>query len=89
MVFGHGRIPIMNWMREKANEALIHAVEAGEEVTDIYLPEVGVRSVRGPRCTGSKAIICETPWPWPAFGRRHWAGRTYGYRFPGELGQEV
>ena len=33
MVFGHGRIPIMNWMREKANEALMHAVEAGEEVT--------------------------------------------------------
>jgi bacterioferritin len=33
MVFGHGRIPITNWMREKANEALMHAVEAGEEVT--------------------------------------------------------
>jgi bacterioferritin len=33
MVFGHARIPIMNWMREQASEALTHATEAGEEVT--------------------------------------------------------
>jgi bacterioferritin len=35
MIFGHARIPIMNWMREKASEALIHASEAGEEVTSM------------------------------------------------------
>lgn len=33
MVFGHARIPIMEWMREQAQEALDHAVQAGEEVT--------------------------------------------------------
>ena len=33
MVFGHARIPIMSWMREQAAEALVHATEAGEEVT--------------------------------------------------------
>ena|SRR5437899_949879 len=33
MIFGHARIPIMHWMREKASESLIHATEAGEEVT--------------------------------------------------------
>ena len=33
MVFGHGRIPIVSWMRQQANEALMHAAEAGEEVT--------------------------------------------------------
>ena len=33
MVFGHARIPIVGWMREKAAEALLHATEAGDEVT--------------------------------------------------------
>ena len=33
MIFGHARIPIMHWMRQQASEALLHATEAGEEVT--------------------------------------------------------
>jgi bacterioferritin len=33
MVFGHARIPIMQWMREQAQQSLAHAVQAGEEVT--------------------------------------------------------
>jgi bacterioferritin len=33
MVFGHARIPILSWMREQAAEALLHATQAGEEVT--------------------------------------------------------
>jgi bacterioferritin len=35
MVFGHGRIPIMSWMREQAAESLAHAVAVGEEVTTL------------------------------------------------------
>jgi bacterioferritin len=35
MIFGHGRIPIMDWMRAQASEALLHAGEAGEEVTSL------------------------------------------------------
>jgi bacterioferritin len=35
MVFGHARIPIMEWMREQAAEALLHAEQAGEEVTTL------------------------------------------------------
>jgi bacterioferritin len=35
MVFGHARIPIMGWMREQAMEALLHATQAGEEVTTL------------------------------------------------------
>jgi bacterioferritin len=35
MVFGHARIPIMGWMREQAAESLIHATQAGEEVTTL------------------------------------------------------
>jgi bacterioferritin len=33
MVFGHARIPIMQWMREQAQQSLAHAIQAGEEVT--------------------------------------------------------
>ena len=35
MIFGHARIPIMDWMRAQAREALLHAGEAGEEVTSL------------------------------------------------------
>jgi bacterioferritin len=33
MVFGHARIPIMDWMRSQASEDLMHAGLVGEEVT--------------------------------------------------------
>ena len=33
MVFGHGRIPIVSWLRKQADESLLHAQEAGEMVT--------------------------------------------------------
>jgi len=33
MIFGHGRIPIVKWMRAQAEESLLHAAEAGEFVT--------------------------------------------------------
>src|SRR5258705_12748743 len=35
MVFGHARIPIIDWMRSQSDEALIHAALAGEEVTSL------------------------------------------------------
>jgi bacterioferritin len=34
MVFGHARIPIIQWMRDQANESLYHAATLGEEVTN-------------------------------------------------------
>jgi bacterioferritin len=33
MIFGHARIPIVSWMRKEADEALMHAVAAGELIT--------------------------------------------------------
>ena len=33
MVFGHGRLPIVSWMRAQATEALDHASAAGEHIT--------------------------------------------------------
>jgi bacterioferritin len=35
MVFGYNRIPIVEWMREQAQESLRHAQEAGELITHL------------------------------------------------------
>ena len=35
MIFGHARIPIIGWMQAQATEALLHASQAGEEVTSL------------------------------------------------------
>jgi bacterioferritin len=35
MVFGHARIPIMEWMRSQAAEDLHHAAAVGEEITSL------------------------------------------------------
>jgi bacterioferritin len=35
MVFGYGRIPIVKWLRQQADEGLRHALEAGELVTHL------------------------------------------------------
>ena len=35
MIYGHARIPIMSWMRQQATESLLHASQAGEEVTTL------------------------------------------------------
>lgn len=33
MVYGYGRIPIVHWLREQAQEGLLHGQEAGELIT--------------------------------------------------------
>jgi bacterioferritin len=33
LVFGHGRIPIVSWLQDQANESLLHAQQAGEMIT--------------------------------------------------------
>jgi bacterioferritin len=35
LVFGHNRIPIVAWLREQANESLLHAQQAGEMITHL------------------------------------------------------
>jgi bacterioferritin len=35
MVFGYNRIPIVSWLRSQANEALLHAQQAGEWITSL------------------------------------------------------
>jgi bacterioferritin len=33
LVFGYSRIPIVSWLREQADESLLHAQQAGEMIT--------------------------------------------------------
>ncbi len=33
LVFGFGRIPIVSWLRDQANESLLHAQHVGEWIT--------------------------------------------------------
>lgn len=35
LVFGHSRIPIVAWLRDQANESLLHAQQAGEMITHL------------------------------------------------------
>jgi len=35
LIFGHGRIPIVSWLRDQANESLLHAQQAGEMITQL------------------------------------------------------
>ena len=35
LVFGFGRIPIVSWLREQANESLLHAQQVGEWITNL------------------------------------------------------
>lgn len=35
LVFGHNRIPIVNWLRDQATESLAHAQAAGEMITNL------------------------------------------------------
>ena len=42
-MFGHNRIPIVSWLRDQANESLIHAQQAGEMITHLgEYPSLGI-----------------------------------------------
>ena len=48
MVFGHGRIPIQDWMNSQAAEGLLHARIAGEEITSMGAkPTLGIGELVG------------------------------------------
>ncbi len=35
MIMGYNRIPIQNWFRENAQEAITHAIQVGEKITSL------------------------------------------------------
>ena len=43
LVFGFGRIPIVSWLREQADESLLHAQQVGEWITALgAYPTLGI-----------------------------------------------
>jgi bacterioferritin len=43
MVYGYNRIPIVGWLREQANESMMHATQAGEMITSVgEHPSLGI-----------------------------------------------
>jgi bacterioferritin len=43
LVFGYSRIPIVSWLREQANESLMHAQQVGEWITTLgAYPSLGI-----------------------------------------------
>jgi bacterioferritin len=43
LVFGYSRIPIMSWLRSQAQEAMLHAQQAGEMITQLgAYPSLGI-----------------------------------------------
>ena len=43
LVFGFGRIPIVSWLREQADESLLHAHQVGEWITTLgAYPSLGI-----------------------------------------------
>ena len=60
MIFGHARIPIIGWMKEQADEALTHALQAGEEVTTLGgRPSLGIGKLVGTHHDKIDAILEE------------------------------
>jgi len=61
MVFGFGRIPIVSWLREQAQEALLHAEQAGELITSIGgHPSLGIGPLLETHKHGIGAILEES-----------------------------
>jgi bacterioferritin len=43
LIFGYSRIPIVSWLRDQANESLLHAQQAGEMITLLgAYPSLGI-----------------------------------------------
>lgn len=46
MVYGHGRIPVIGWMRDQATESLTHAQGAGDMILRLEgRPDIGIASL--------------------------------------------
>ncbi|MBB2916706.1 ferritin-like domain-containing protein [Cupriavidus alkaliphilus] len=61
LVFGFGRIPIVSWLREQANESLLHAHQAGEWITTLgAYPSLGIGELLDVHTTDIGAILRES-----------------------------
>lgn len=61
LVFGHSRIPIVAWLRNQADESLLHAQKAGEMITHLgAYPSLGIGPLLDSHKHDIRAIIKES-----------------------------
>lgn len=61
LIFGFGRIPIVSWLREQANESLLHAQQAGEWITNLgAYPSLGIGELLDSHTFDIGAILRES-----------------------------
>lgn len=61
LIFGFGRIPIVSWLREQANESLLHAHQAGEWITTRgAYPSLGIGELLDSHTTDIGTILRES-----------------------------
>ncbi|WP_042877614.1 ferritin-like domain-containing protein [Cupriavidus necator] len=61
LIFGFGRIPIVSWLREQANESLLHAHQAGEWITTLgAYPSLGLGELLDSHTTDIGTILRES-----------------------------
>jgi bacterioferritin len=61
LVFGFGRIPIVSWLREQADESLLHAHQAGEWITTLgEYPSLGIGPLLDSHTSDITSILRES-----------------------------
>jgi bacterioferritin len=61
LVFGFGRIPIVSWLREQANESLLHAQQVGEWITTLgAYPSLAIGALLDSHQTDIAAMLRES-----------------------------
>ncbi|MGO4329065.1 bacterioferritin [Cupriavidus sp. 2TAF22] len=61
LVFGFGRIPIVSWLRDQANESLLHAQQAGEWITTLgAYPSLAIGKLLDSHTFDTAAILRES-----------------------------
>ena len=61
LVFGFGRIPIVSWLRDQANESLLHAQQVGEWITTLgAYPSLAIGSLLDSHQTDIGAMLRES-----------------------------
>ena len=61
LVFGFSRIPIVSWLREQANESLLHAQQVGEWITTLgAYPSLGIGPLLDSHKHDMSAILQES-----------------------------
>src|SRR4051812_35797065 len=61
LIYGFGRIPIVSWLRAQADEALMHAQQAGEWITHLgAYPSLAIGQLLDSHKTDVAAVLRES-----------------------------